>query len=71
MIKGLFLVLFLTLISSLIFALLILTSYFVFLLIYGEISERKARSVCGEVAYEESNYCPNCGADMRERRETE
>lgn len=45
MIKGLFLVLFVTLISSLIFALLILTSYFVFLLIYGEISERKSREV--------------------------
>lgn len=22
-------------------------------------------SNCGETAYEKSNYCPNCGADMR------
>lgn len=23
-------------------------------------------SICKEISWEESNYCPNCGADMRE-----
>lgn len=43
MIKGLFLVLLITLISSMIFAFLILASYFVFLLIYGKISGGKRK----------------------------
>lgn len=26
-------------------------------------------TVCGKMAMDNSNYCPNCGADMRERKD--
>lgn len=28
-------------------------------------------NLCNEISWDKSNYCPNCGADMRERREDE
>lgn len=28
-------------------------------------------SACGKENYEESNFCPHCGADMRERKDEE
>jgi hypothetical protein len=35
---------------------------------YGSVDYVKC-SCCGEDSLEEGNYCPNCGADMREVKE--
>ena len=38
----------------------------------GSWSPNEKCSVCGEVVHEYNyNFCPNCGADMRERKESE